>query len=523
MLVTPTAAFVMQNMKSAASGGQLPELHCGPLKAYWSPYQRIDLGIFEAPSANSSNTGFLGLVVRANHSFYQYYFSNAKNLQVAPDVEKLLEGRRNEYAVPYQLAKADDVLVVGAGTGQNVASAIDYQAKTVDAVDIDPVILKFGKRFNPVYSNPQVNLICDDARHYLRHCNKKYDLINFSMLDSHAVTGQGSSVRIDTYVYTQESIKSALKLLKPDGLLVISFTVAQPWMGERIFNTLKSAAGYDPLMFRNLAGNLETFYVLGRAVEQRHLPVPENWRSLSVTPVSATSLTDDWPYLYIRNDVLDIPYLLIVCQFLLLAAFTGRKFLFVRPNPLNWQMFFLGAAFMLLELHAISFLSLLYGSTWTTSAIVINGILVMILLANILVIKVGDPLTSKQPFVYSILFLSILASYFLPSETLLNQAGMADFISYGLVTTITILPLALAGIIFSSAFAKVSDAGQALAYNLFGALVGGFLEYLSNYTGIRNLELVGLALYATSMWFALRTSASTAPPESPIAQSPETP
>jgi SAM-dependent methyltransferase len=515
MLLVPATALIAQQKESLAGSSRVPELKGGAMKAYWSPYQRVDLGVLEAPTVSSGSPAFLGLVVGANHSFYQYFFSNRKDLKVSPGVSSFLAKREGEYAVPYLLTKADDVLVVGAGTGQNVSSAIDWGAKSVDAVDIDPVILKFGKRFNPTYSEPRVHLVCDDARHFFRHCQKKYDLINFSLLDSQAVTGQGSSVRVDTYVYTQESIKSALNLLKPDGLLVLSFSVVHPWMGERLFNTLKSAAGYDPLVFRNRDGNLNTFFVLGRSVKEQRLALPDDWKSITMAASTTASLSDDWPYLYVRNDLIDIPYLLIVCQFLLLAAFAGRKFLFVKSDPANWQMFFMGAAFMLLELHAISFLSLLYGSTWTTSAIVINGILVMILLANVLVIKVGNPLTSRQPIVYAFLFLSILASYFLPSSALLTQAGTDDFITYALVTTITILPLALAGIIFSSAFARVSDAGQALAYNLFGALIGGLLEYLSNYTGIRNLELVGLALYAASMWFAVKAINSGPPEEAP--------
>lgn len=61
---------------------------------------------------------------------------------------------------------------------------------------------------------------------------------------------------------------------------------------------------------------------------------------------------------------------------------------------------FLGAAFLLLELQSIARLSLLYGSTWYTSAIVINSVLLMILGANFLVIKGSKVLAPKITLIY---------------------------------------------------------------------------------------------------------------------------
>ncbi len=56
----------------------------------------------------------------------------------------------------------------------------------------------------------------------------RYDVINFSTLDSHSVSGLGSSVRIDTYIYTRESIAQAVNLLKDDGVIEISFVTFAP-------------------------------------------------------------------------------------------------------------------------------------------------------------------------------------------------------------------------------------------------------------------------------------------------------
>src|SRR5436190_17312346 len=54
---------------------------------------------------------------------------------------------------------------------------------------------------------------------------------------------------------------------------------------------------------------------------------------------------------------------------------------------LNGRMFFLGAAFMLLETKAVVQLALLFGSTWIVNSLVFFTALVLILLANLVVLK----------------------------------------------------------------------------------------------------------------------------------------
>ena len=64
----------------------------------------------------------------------------------------------------------DDVLILGAGSGTDVAAALRHGAKHVDAVEIDPVIIRLGRERHPdhPYSDPRVTVINDDARHFLR-------------------------------------------------------------------------------------------------------------------------------------------------------------------------------------------------------------------------------------------------------------------------------------------------------------------------------------------------------------------
>ena len=54
----------------------------------------------------------------------------------------------------------------------------------------------------------------------------------------------------------------------------------------------------------------------------------------------------------------------------------------------SWEMFLLGAAFMLLETKSIIQFALLWGSTWFVASLVIAAVLTMAMLATLVVSRV---------------------------------------------------------------------------------------------------------------------------------------
>jgi hypothetical protein len=443
---------------------------------------------------------FLGLELGVNRAFYQWFFN--ENIETEKSkLDPFLGSLFRAYAMAFSFNAPKSALIVGAGTGQNVSAALRAGVHDIDAVDIDPVILQLGKRYNRDNLDPKVHLICDDARHYFQVCKKKYDVIAFSALDSQAVTGLGSSVRIDTYVYTKESFEKAQSLLNPGGLLTVWFATTAPHTKDRLFHTLKAATGAEPVMLSMMG----TTFLAGDSIRNGTLKIPDLYKPLvdhNEPAAGGRFLTDDWPYLYVRPDVFDWPYWLVVAEILLVGGIAVRKLLFRGAGPVYWQLFFLGAAFMLLELHAISFLALLYGATWVTSAIVINGILAMIYLANLAVIRCRFESVSARCLIYAGLIGSILLSYFLPAPNVM--ASLPTVLAYVVITTVTLAPMGVAAINFSSTFKDVDSPAHGLAFNLCGAVIGGLLEYASNYTGLKALELIAAALYACSFALMMR-------------------
>ena len=116
------------------------------------------------------------------------------------------------------------------------AAALRNGAGRVVAVEIDPLILDLGRQlhFEKPYDSPRAHVVVDDARSYVQNSSDRFDLIVFSLLDSHTTSSYYSNIRIDNYVYTLEALRATRKLLKPDGLMIIKFQVNTPWIAGRL-------------------------------------------------------------------------------------------------------------------------------------------------------------------------------------------------------------------------------------------------------------------------------------------------
>lgn len=511
-------------LAATAIGCLLPQFN--PANTIWSPYYRIDVHEINLDKKFTASGQFekLGILLHTNHGFSQS-FTLKNELKLSPEGEKVeaakllagfLDVRKHYYQLPYLFKKPQEVLILGAGSGSDVAEAVK-QGANVDAVEIDPGVIDLAKKYNPAVADPKVHYFLDDGRRYLSRTDKKYDLIILACLDSRAVSGTGSSLRTDCYIHTRESYLDCVKHLKDDGILALSFGASvdgnSQWLRNRIYKTLEAVTGYPPVVLSDEKAPVSWpayFFITGEPVHRGQVIPPTDPKTFCglTIPSDATGiiLSDDWPFLYIKDKSLDLPYLAVTLLIIMITLYVGRSLVFAKKTGSDLQLFGLGAAFILVELQAISRLSLIYGATWLTSSVVINGVLLMILAANYLVIK------SKQPFnqnlLYGLLFAALLASYFLPVTTVLAAFAQAHYIGMALVTLFTLLPILMAGLIFATAFNTVKEPSRSFAYNLMGSVFGGLLEYLSTYLGINNLVLVSLAIYVLS-YLGARESLST--------------
>jgi len=159
---------------------------------------------------------------------------------------------------------------------------------------------------------------------------------------------------------------------------------------------------------------------------------------------------------------------------------------------INPKMFFLGAAFMLLETKAVVQLALLFGSTWLVNSLVFFTALVLILLANVYVLKVPGV---RRTWHYAALFLVLAANILIPVDAFLGGNALWR---YAVPCLLALGPMFFAGVIFALSFREVSDPDRAFGSNIAGAVVGGLAESFSMLLGFRYLLLLAILFYALS-------------------------
>jgi len=467
---------------------------------YWSPYQYLEL------STRIENGEVIALELDTNHTWFQQVVNLSPSFVAAhPDFFSETKSEWDAYNLPYHFyPNPPSVLVLGAGMGNDVAAALRNGASHVVAVEIDPLIQHLGREyhFEHPYSSPRVTPVVNDARSYIENSHEKFDLIVYSLLDSHTNLSNYSSVRIDNYVYTLQAMGAARRLLTDDGLLVLKFEAHTSWIAGRLYGLLREVFGQTPLNFSAEASKYSSggqFFIVGsKSRLEQALATPELATYLhshnSLQMESAHLTTDDWPYFYQHEP--GLPLIIIIMSVVLVVL---TRLLILQTGAvgqaINWHFFFLGAGFLLLEAQIVSRMAMLFGTTWLVNSVVIAAILVLVVVANFLV---DSWPAIPVRFAYVGIGVCIFISYLLPLERLFFQVFWVKAI---VATLVLCSPVAFASIVFIRSFADCRFSGQALGSNLFGALVGGMLESVSLWTGIRSLLIFAAMLYFFSLVF----------------------
>jgi spermidine synthase len=453
----------------------------GPLwSRVYSPYQLVEIG-------TDSTTGLT--LLRASGHYYQHVLDlSGRDPESSHD--------RDFYDFPYKAHPVlNKVAVIGSGTGNDVAAALRAGAGRVDAIEIDPVILLVGEERHPEkpYSDPRVRPINNDARSFLRGTADKYDLIVYGMLDSHTLLSQGSSVRLDSFVYTIEGLRDARNLLKPDGMIALSFTVLSEALGHKIYLMLRSVFdGRAPLCVASESWN--TIFLISNDPNWRPPAnlMGANIKNLTTTYanslIPASVATDDWPFFYMPQRVYPVSYLIMIALILVLSLLLVGNFVAETPRLGHLSFFFLGVGFMLIETKGITEMGLAFGNTWQVVGVVLVGILTMAFLGNCLV----QWLNIKRSAITYLFLFSALAAGWLSARS----GGFAST-PIGRLETVALLclPILFSGIVFSTLLSVRAYVSGIMAINLLGAVAGGLLEYNSMYFGFQALYLMAIVCY----------------------------
>lgn len=445
----------------------------GPLEVEWSPYQKLEYrGDIQFIYANGVGHQRAHPQERMRSMFYQAAF-------------------RDRAAHP-ELGPYRSALILGAGCGNDVAVALSNGVTHIDAVEIDPAIAQFGKRHHPErpYDDRAVNVVIDDGRAFMNRTTRRYDLVVFALTDSLVKVSSMSQLRLENYLFTEESVRRAYELLAPGGDLVFYNHYRQPWLRDKIQELIRRATGQEPRVLR----------------EERDLAVisarKANGRAVTPTLAGVEVPTDDWPFLYVARRGIPRVYgwaMGLMGAFVLLLAtlmhwvtrrkgdYGGRGML-----PLKLAFVFMGIAFLLLETKSVIQFSLLFGTTWLNNSLVFLGVLLLVLAANWTALLIRDP--RWLWLVFALLITSSLGTFVYPLGRLLDVESMT--LRFILASLLTFSPVFFANLVFSVTFRDIAVPEHIFGWNLIGSTVGGIAEYASMLLGYSSLGVIVAVCYS---------------------------
>ncbi len=462
------------------------------------------------------------------------------------------------YSLPYFLREhvggdeIKSVLIIGAGSGNDVSSAClrDY-VERIDAVEIDPEIYEIGREHHPrrPYQDPRVHIYINDGRNFLKITDRKYDLIVYALVDSLVIHSGYSSIRLESYLFTRQAFEDVKSCLNPGGMFVVYNYFRQEWIVGRIEKTTKEVFGKDALVIPMTGGHYEQSAKIGDAPklsktggytmvvlddsgainrkfkENKYflmpktgfadtsgagfdIPVADESEYVKMRPVAVTQPKllpeDSWPFLYLAKR--QIPWLTLrgMAMMAVLSAIILFFFLPRKKAKMNWTMFFLGAGFMLLETKGVVQFALLFGSTWYVNSIVFFAILVMILIANLYVIKFKPE--RLMPY-YVALTAMLVLNIFVGLEVFLGMSATVRIVGSCLLF---FAPVFFAGVIFASYFRKSRNPDTDMGANIAGIVLGGLAENLSLMLGFNHLLWVAIGFYLLARVFKGRLAGAAA-------------
>ena len=453
------------------------------------------------------------------------------------------------------------VLVIGAGSGNDVSRALQWGATRVDAVEIDPVIYRLGRRDHPdqPYSDPRVIVHLDDGRNYLQSTTRQYDLIIYALVDSLVLHSSYSNIRLESYLFTTQAFADIRKRLRPGGVFVMYNYFRQGWIVDRLQAMLEEAFGprnpivfnlpsrsrvrpddvmFDAftMMFAGGTGPIkEAFAKRSGILAAERSPrqsVDSEWvrfvdgskrvprgrprsaheqqgldrvcpdRGDSTRRRRSALPTDAWPFLYLRGPM--IPALSLrgmaimgVLGALLVLPFVRRPA--GRPGSGEGSgVSFLAHMFFLgAGFMLIETKAVVQMALLFGGTWMVNSIVFCAVLTMILVANLF--VLAVRPRSLTPFYVGLALSLAASAVIPLDAfLGLSRPLQIAGSCALAFTPVLFAGVVFAMSFSQAVDADRAFGANVAGAMVGGLSEYSSMLLGFQYVVLVALGFYVLS-------------------------
>ena len=228
--------------------GSLLPVRISPYKSLMVALRYPDAGLLETRWNAFSRVDVVrsGLVRHAPGLSLQYQDSIPEQIGVTTDGDALnaitrFDGRHSSLAftrslpasLPHQLLRSPSLLVVGAGGGLGVLTALHHNSSRVVAVEMNPIVVelvqeRYGLFSGSIYRNEKVRVVVAEGRSFIQSSREEYDIIVLSMADSASASSTGIYALSENYLYTVESFVEFIGHLSEKGFLSVSRWLLPP-------------------------------------------------------------------------------------------------------------------------------------------------------------------------------------------------------------------------------------------------------------------------------------------------------
>jgi hypothetical protein len=195
----------------------------GEMEVYSSSYLHFAPGLSYVYSVNFSETprnAFKGLYIDGNGPI---------------GIMRKMDGQESAYmdyvpmSLPYLILDNPEVLLIKLGGGISAFTALYQGAEKITILESNTALIHmlkdvslFKEYSDNLLENENISLVEGEPRAYCRSVQKKFDLVEISLIDSVGLNSVGGYSVSENYTYTVEAIKDYINTLSDNGLLSIT-------------------------------------------------------------------------------------------------------------------------------------------------------------------------------------------------------------------------------------------------------------------------------------------------------------
>ncbi len=222
--------------KTMLSTLQDPQQDARIVQTLWGPFARLDL-------VETSDPDTKLLFTDGGAGSYMIRFDG--------DFSKVADLKHDPDYMPFTMSPPTDTLVLGAGAGKDVLLSLMAGSRNVTAVELNQDVVDLTRSYGAfnggILDRPGVETIVSDGRSFIEQTDRQYDLIYLNLVYSQAAGHEGSPLA-ESYVFTEEALRSYWKHLKPGGR--IGIVTHNGFEGSRTLLTAIAALQSEGLAMR---------------------------------------------------------------------------------------------------------------------------------------------------------------------------------------------------------------------------------------------------------------------------------